>query len=175
MGVGPRGIIDVMPNTPESMSRATSVRLRGVEAGDLAALYEQQADPVANQVAVTNARSREVFDAHWAKTFRDPSVTARAVLADGEMVGYVARFHIEDTAHVGYWIARAHWGRGIATRALALLIEEAPARPLFARVARSNTASLRVLEKCGFTIVGYEDSPATERYPACEEAILVLK
>lgn len=171
----PRDTIHDMPDNPETTARATSVRLRTVEAGDLAVLYEHQADPIANQMAVTHARSAEAFHAHWTKIISDPEVIARAILADGEMVGYVSSFHIEGTAYVGYWIARERWGRGIVSRALALLLEESPSRPLFARVARSNAASLRVLEKCGFAIVRYEDSPATERYPACEEAILVLK
>jgi RimJ/RimL family protein N-acetyltransferase len=58
---------------------------------------------------------------------------------------------------------------------MALLLEQVSTRPLHARIARTNAASLRVLEKCGFQITGYEQTPATERYPACEEAILVLK
>lgn len=175
MLLGLRGNIDAMPVNPEATARATNVRLRSVEPGDLPALYVHQADSIANQMAVTHPRSAEAFHEHWTKIINDPAVIARAILADGEMVGYVSRFCIEDTAYVGYWIARNHWGRGIVSRALALLLEESPSRPLFARVARSNTASLRVLEKCGFAIVRYEDSPATERYPSCEEAILVLR
>jgi RimJ/RimL family protein N-acetyltransferase len=75
---------------------------------------------------------------------------------------------------VGYWIAAEHWGRGIATRALSLLLELVATRPLHARVARDNVASIRVLERNGFSLTGYEWSPGDERYIECEEAILML-
>ena len=48
-------------------------------------------------------------------------------------------------------------------------------RPLHARAARSNAGSIRVLEKCGFVLTGFEWSEETERFPACEEAIFVLE
>ncbi len=55
---------------------------------------------------------------------------------------------------VGYWIGREHWGKGIATRALTLLLTEVDTRPLHAHVAQHNAGSIRVLEKCGFRVVG---------------------
>ena len=77
--------------------------------------------------------------------------------------------------HVGYWIDRAYWGKGIASRALHLLLREVAKRPLVATVATSNGASLRVLQKCGFVVERVRLSPATDRYPECEEAVLVLR
>jgi RimJ/RimL family protein N-acetyltransferase len=55
---------------------------------------------------------------------------------------------------VGYWIGSEYWGKGIATRALAAFLEHDRTRPLHARVAKHNVASVRVLEKCGFTVIG---------------------
>ena len=63
---------------------------------------------------------------------------------------------------------------GIASRALHLLLREVAKRPLVATAATSNGASLRVLQKCGFVVVRVRHSPATDRYPECEEAVLVL-
>jgi len=77
--------------------------------------------------------------------------------------------------HVGYWIDRAFWGKGIASRALHLLLQEVISRPLIATAAASNTASLRVLQKCGFVVERVQLSPASDRYPECEEAVLVLR
>jgi RimJ/RimL family protein N-acetyltransferase len=54
---------------------------------------------------------------------------------------------------VGYWIGREYWGRGVASRALALFLLEVDERPLHAHVAAHNAGSIRVLEKCGFRIV----------------------
>jgi RimJ/RimL family protein N-acetyltransferase len=45
---------------------------------------------------------------------------------------------------------------GIATRALAAYLEVERVRPLYARVAQHNVASIRVLEKCGFVVCGEE-------------------
>jgi len=55
---------------------------------------------------------------------------------------------------VGYWIGREHWGRGVATAALAAFVAEVTERPLFAHVVNSNAGSIRVLEKCGFRRTG---------------------
>lgn len=76
---------------------------------------------------------------------------------------------------VGYWLDRAHWGKGITSRALRLLLQEVTKRPLVATAAISNGASLRVLQKCGFAVEQVRRDPATDRYPECEVAVLVLR
>ncbi|QEL17798.1 GNAT family N-acetyltransferase [Limnoglobus roseus] len=151
------------------------VRLRPVEAGDLPRMYELQMDPDSNRMAVTIPRSRDAFDSHWAKALGDPVNTTRAVLLAGQMVGYISCFPMDGEDHVGYWIDRAYWGMGIASRALHLLLAEVTKRPLVATAATSNGASLRVLQKCGFVVEEVRHSPATDRYPECEEAVLVLR
>src|SRR2546427_11850637 len=57
---------------------------------------------------------------------------------------------------VGYWLGKEYWGRGIATRALSIFLDQVKMRPLYARVAKHNGASIRVLEKCGFKIIGHD-------------------
>ena len=150
------------------------VRLRDVERDDLPRMYEMHLDPDSNRMAVTTPRTREAFDSHWAKALDDPSITARVILVGEEMVGIISCFPRDGQDHVGYWIDRAFWGMGIASRALHLLLREVTRRPLYATVATSNGASLRVLRKCGFVVERVQVSPASDRYPACEEAVLVL-
>lgn len=125
-------------------------------------------------MAVSNPRDAEAFRLAWARNMSDPAIVAKAIVVDGEVVGTISCFEWDGLKSVGYWIAREHWGKGIATRALALLLKGVAARPLHARVARTNAASIRVLEKCGFRVTGCAWSVATERFPACEEALLVL-
>ena len=60
-----------------------------------------------------------------------------------------------DAREVTYWIGRSYWGKGIATRALNEFLTVDPP-PLHARVAYDNVASRRVLEKCGFRVIGTE-------------------
>ena len=151
------------------------VRLRPVEPDDLPRLYEMQLDLESNRLAVTIPRTREAFDAHWVKALADPASTTRAVRMDEVLVGSISCFPADGQDHVGYWIDRAYRGMGIASRALELFLREVTKRPLVATAATSNGASLRVLRKSGFAIEQVRLSPATERYPECEEAVLVLR
>jgi len=150
------------------------IRLRNVERGDLPRMYQMQLDPESNRLAATIPRRAEAFEAHWANVLRDPSVTAKAILLGEVLVGTVSCFWCDGQANVGYWISREHWGKGIASRALELLLLEVPTRPLCAHVATSNGASLRVLQKSGFVVERVQVSPASDRHPECEEAVLVL-
>ena len=159
----------------DSPTTSGPVRLRPVERDDLPRMYEMHLDPDSNRMAATIPRTREAFDSHWEKLLGDATRTVRAVLVGEAMVGYVCCFPADGQEHVGYWIDRAFWGRGIASRALHLLLREVVRRPLYATVATSNGASLRVLGKCGFVVEVVRHSPATDRYSECEEAVLVLR
>jgi RimJ/RimL family protein N-acetyltransferase len=151
------------------------VRLRPVQSGDLPRLYELQLDPESNRMAATIPRTREAFDSHWATALDDPSVTAKVILVGEETVGFISCFPRDGQDHVGYWIDKTFWGKGLASRALHLLLREVTKRPLVATAATSNGASLRVLRKCGFVVELVRRDPATDRYPECEVAVHVLR
>lgn len=157
------------------MTTDEGVRLRPVRPGDLPRMYEMQLNPESNRLAVTIPRTTEGFDSHWATALNDPGIAAKVVLVGREVVGYISCYPVDRQDHVGYWIDRAYWGMGIATRALRLLLQGVATRPLGATAATSNGASLRVLQKCGFVVEQVRLSPASDRYPACEEAVLVLR
>lgn len=159
---------------PSNITEPTVV-LRPVLPEDLSALFEFQRDAEAAAMAAVHPRRRDVFDTHWAKNLNDANVTARVILVGGVLVGSISCFRAEGRDFVGYWIDRSHWGRGIASRALAALLQEVPIRPLHARVARENVRSIRVLERCGFRLTGYRFAPGDERYIECEEAELILE
>ena len=72
------------------------------------------------------------------------------------MAGNVVSWQQSGEQEVGYWLGREYWGKGIATRALSAFLDHFKTRPLYAHVAKHNRASIRVLEKCGFTITGEE-------------------
>ena len=78
----------------------------------------------------------------------------RTVVSSGEVAGNIGRWEADGRKLVGYWIGREFWGRGLATRALSELLAVVDTRPLQAHVAKSNVASIRVLETCGFVEVG---------------------
>ena len=153
------------------------VALRPVEDGDLDALFEQMRDPEGVRMAAfthEDPDDRNAFDAHMARVRSSPGITMRAVTCDGRLAGSIAAFPAEGQTEVTYWIDRAAWGKGIATRALALLLDLVTTRPVHARAASDNAGSLRVLQKCGFQPVGTEISFAAARNDDIEETILRL-
>lgn len=163
-------------STPMSTSLADGlpIRLRDVEPLDLPVFYKHQSEPEANRLAATYPRSSEAFHAHWTAVLESPNLVVRSILLEESLAGYICCFKCEYQSLVGYWLGREYWGRGIATRALKLLMAEVPDRPLYARVAVTNGASLRVLEKCGFQVVDYQYAPGDEHFAESEEAILEL-
>lgn len=127
------------------------VLLRDVVEGDLPVFFEHQCDPEACRMAAFPARDQEAFTTHWrTKVLGNATVAKRTILFRGEVAGHVVAFDQAELRLVGYWLGRDFWGKGIATRALSLFLEEEPARPLDAFVALHNAGSIRVLEKCGF-------------------------
>lgn len=153
------------------------VVLREVIDDDLAIFFDQQLDPDANYMAAFTAKDpadRAAFIAHWKKIFSDDTIVKNTILLDGQVAGNIASFEMFGERAVGYWIGRQYWGKGIATRALAAFLDRVKVRPLFARVAKDNVASLRVLQKCGFTITGEDKGFANARGNEIEEYILTL-
>ena len=136
--------------------------LRDVVESDLDAFYEHQREPEANEMAIFPARDRETFDAHWRRTLANDSLIKKTIVHEGEVAGNLGSWEQDGRRLVGYWIGREFWGKGLATQALAELIEEVTARPLHAWVATSNAASIRVLEKCGFVQVGSRTTDVEE-------------
>jgi RimJ/RimL family protein N-acetyltransferase len=109
---------------------------------------------------------------HWSKILVDASVITRAITVGAEAAGYVTSWTSAEERLVGYWLGREHWGRGIATAALARFLDVELTRPLQAHVAKHNVASLRVLEKCGFRVL--REQKAVVRGEEADELVLLL-
>ena len=153
------------------------VALRPIDDSDLDALFEQMRDPESVRMAAFTAENpddRAAFDVHMARVRALPEATNRAVTVDGRLVGSIASFVVDGDTEVTYWIDRSFWGQGIASRALALLLESVPVRPVFARAASDNVGSLKVLQRAGFAIIGTATSFANARNKEIEETILRL-
>lgn len=133
------------------------VRLRDVVDDDLPILFEHQLDPAATAMAAFPSRDREAFMAHWERIRGDRSCVVRTILIGETVAGNIGSWRAGREHLVGYWIGRDHWGKGIATAALAAFVQVVEARPLHARVVRHNVGSIRVLEKCGFVRCGVDD------------------
>ena len=157
-----------------SASLTSDIRLREVTDDDLPVFFEQQRDPEANRMAAFPARERDAFMAHWAKIRGDKAVTIRAILLGGQVVGNIVSWERDRKQVIGYWIGKAYWGRGVATGALSAFLGVVKARPLYAHVAKHNIGSIRVLQKCGFTMCREETESLDPPGDGVEEIVFEL-
>ena len=101
--------------------------------------------------------------------------TVLGIMGDGQVAGSVLSYEESEKPEVSYWIGKEFWGKGIATWALSeFLARVNKVRPIYARSAKDNAGSLRVLEKCGFVITGEDKGFANARGQEVEEFILTL-
>jgi RimJ/RimL family protein N-acetyltransferase len=132
---------------------SNKIQLRNVEPGDLPIFFAQQLDDDAARMAGFPSRNREAFDAHWSKNILgNPTAVIQTILFAGEVAGNIGSWQQDDVRLVGYWIGKEYWGRGVATQALASMLNVVNERPIHAHVVKHNLASIRVLEKCGFRL-----------------------
>lgn len=77
--------------------------------------------------------------------------------AHAEVMGVISLLRMDrDQSQIGYWVAPAFWNSGIATAAVAALLDANPheADRIFAEVFQDNPGSARVLTNCGFDYLG---------------------
>src|SRR5215470_7827270 len=137
----------------QSLSGDCPSVLRDVTEEDLPVFFEHQRDPEAVRMAVWPPRERDAFFEHWRRIMSDDDLIAKTIVSGDEIAGNIGSFERDGKRYVGYWLGREFWGQGLATKALAELVAELD-RPIYAEVAATNVGSVRVLEKCGFEVVG---------------------
>lgn len=156
---------------------APKVTLRPVSETDLDHFFAHQQQPAGRQMAAFAAPDPSdwiAFMDHWHKIFLDRSIIIQTILVGDEVAGHVLCHSSFGEPEVGYWLDEAFWGQGIATAALRQFLPQLPDRPLRARVAQDNAASLRVLQKCGFVITGEDRGFAHARGEEIAEYLLTL-
>jgi len=156
------------------------ISLRRTTTADVPMLHTFELDEASNQLAGTKPRDLETFKARWNQILADhdgklTGVTPRVILADGVFVGAINIAPHDGADSIGYWIAREYWGRGFASRAVALMLGELSRRPLIATTAGHNHPSIRVLEKNGFEVVSRRMTAETARTIPRETVTLMLR
>ena len=82
------------------------------------------------------------------------------IIYENQCIGVIGFYPMQDvyrlTADFGYWIGADFWGRGIVTAAVPVMRDYIFSHFNIVRLQSSvfayNKASMRVLEKCGFTL-----------------------
>jgi RimJ/RimL family protein N-acetyltransferase len=81
-----------------------------------------------------------------------------AIEVNGEACGGIGLHGGTDVyrfnAEIGYWLSESHWGKGITTEAVQLLVklgfDKYSWTRIYAGIFSKNEASMKVLENCGF-------------------------
>lgn len=122
-------------------------------------LFKFHQEPEANQMAAfirDDYKDYNLFFKRWEQITKNEENTLNLIYCDKTLVGYICAYKLFNEINVGYWLGKEFWGRGIASFALKLFISKFKNKTLFARVAFDNIASIRVLEKCGFSLISEE-------------------
>lgn len=136
------------------------LRLAGVaDAPALAALYAANRDFLA---PFNPEKPDEFYTEEGQRSRLARSIGTYAILDDGGIVGTLGISNVVlgalCSANVGYWVDRAHNGKGLATRAVAAALEiafgELGLHRLEAGTLVDNLGSQRVLERNGFERIG---------------------
>lgn len=156
----------------------SNIILRNVIEDDLPIFFKHQQNREANYMAAFTSidpSDWDSFTTHWNKILTDKDIMKQTIIIENNVVGHISRFEQFGEPEVSYWIGKEYWGKGIATKALREFLKHITIRPLYARAAKDNAGSLKVLEKCGFVITGEDSGYSNARGEDVEEFILTLK
>lgn len=149
-----------------ALTKSAQVRLRGITEADAMAITSLLQNDA--ELALQTASLPIPYTIEDARAFlstADPQQVFAIVLED-ELVGVIGMAGADEPVEIGYWIGRRHWGRGYATFAVSLLVQEARRRGislLCAEMFPENDGSMRVLEKNGFLRQGEIDRHLPQR------------
>ncbi|GIN85795.1 N-acetyltransferase [Heyndrickxia sporothermodurans] len=154
------------------------VELREVLLSDIQYFFEYQQDSDANFMAAFTAKDpydKPAFINHWMMILTNSDIIKKTIIYNGEVVENILNFEQFGNPEISYWISKQYWGKGIATKAVQKFLPLIKVRPLFARAVKDNLASIRVLEKCGFSICGEDKGFSNARGVEVEEYLFELE
>ena len=152
--------------------------LRNVMEDDLPVFFKHQQDRDASHMAAFTSKDPgdwHSFLTHWNKILADKDIIKKTITVQNNVAGNILCFEQLGYPGVSYWIGKEYWGKGIATNALREFLKHVTIRPLYARAAKDNIRSLKVLKKCGFTIFSVDSGFSNARGEDVEEFVLILE
>ncbi|MEP5764961.1 MAG: GNAT family protein [Halieaceae bacterium] len=118
-------------------------------------------------------------DAEWWITTGSKQGYVRAIVENDTLVGCIGvetgEFEECRSGEIGYWLGEPHWGQGLATAAVTevtdYFFEHTELVRLVAPVFAPNLASMRVLEKCGYTLEGVARNACYKAGEFCDKHV----
>jgi RimJ/RimL family protein N-acetyltransferase len=157
-------------NYPETFPLLHTPRLalRGVERRDVPEIFELESDPIAmrfwSRLPMTDLSEAEEQVERSMRYFanRDGIKWVLTRPDEDRLLGHASIFSFSEQsgrADIGYGLMRQHWGQGLMHEALTAIVDYAfgplGLRRLEADVHPDNAASLRSVERLGFTREGF--------------------
>lgn len=109
-------------------------------------------------------QQRQTYTAlHWAIVEKSSQSVAGAV-----SIEIILR---DGTAHLGYWLGHGYWRKGLGTQAAQAVSSwamEAGFEKIAARCLSTNRGSIKILERCGFTVEGLLRSHVQRQGSRCD-------
>jgi ribosomal-protein-alanine N-acetyltransferase len=141
--------------------------VRATDAAPLAALYRDNRaylapfEPARDEPFFTTAGQAERLGALLTEQ-QQGRTYPYVIEVDGELAGRVTVTNIARgpfcSGSLGYWVAAAHTGRGLATAAVRVVLDDCFTRQRLHRLEAAtlvdNLASQTVLQRAGFTLIG---------------------
>ena len=156
--------------------RTDRLLIREFQLGDAAELFSLHRDARATRYAGGTRTQEESLQSLYRiiNRVRQTGFGAFALelSSDNELIGWagVQKMIDSERYEIIYALKASHWGRGLATEAGRALLDAAFALQylpeIFALVFPQNIASIRVLEKLGFSFLTYYFDEITQRH-AC--------
>jgi len=139
--------------------------IRIASAGDLPAIVEIYNHAVTQRFATADLRPVTVDERRGWFADHEPSAYPIHVFdEDGMVIGWCSlssyragRQAVLGTAEISYYVSRAAQGRGVGSALVQHAVRQAPSlgkRVLFGILLERNTASIHLMEKCGFELWG---------------------
>jgi len=138
--------------------------LREYVEDDAESFYRLNSDPevlrfTGDDPVVTAEQARTILRNYPMKDYRVHGFGRWACVlrSDGEVIGFAGLKYLPETSEIdlGYRLLPTHWGQGFATEACHAVVgygfETLKLAEITALVRPENSASVRVLEKCGLT------------------------
>jgi ribosomal-protein-alanine N-acetyltransferase len=153
---------------------------RDHEPADLDAYCSMEADPEVRRYVGGAPRSREEAERRFKKGLDRPAenrlwMWGTVHKPDGLYIGrcgvyphFGPRGPIVGEGSIAFYLARSHWGRGLATEAgrefVKFAFDELRLSRLVTSIDTRNAASVRVIEKLGFTLESTEQGESRSFY-----------
>jgi RimJ/RimL family protein N-acetyltransferase len=153
------------------------VALRDVTLADVQVFYEfmqNKEQQVQAAFVAKDPSDVEYHNSHWNKILGDETLQMLSIEVDGQLVGNVGAYPMGGVLQLTYWIGKSFEGMGYATKAVQVFLARESSRPIEARCAFDNSASIKVLVKNGFAQVGTDLYFSNAREAEIEELIFQL-